>query len=197
MKNLKPSFVYKRPRLSKKVWITHKELPDFFKLIMSLSTLKPESVSLFSFRVESLVKASGFQFAFVYLKECLRLTLKALSGQPEVHGSGKTYVKRDKDGLPTIIPGDLRWVLRTAINDPVRRSMYLSPDISMILTCLSVFRVFKVNTPVSLDTIVSEFSGTSRTLNGVQESLFDLFGRTDLLLPSFRLIGGESAGPNG
>lgn len=67
-----------------------------------------EYVELMS-RIKRLVKRSGWNFAFLYLKESLRLIIQALGGSPEFVSPGKgLLVKRDKFGLPTILPGRIR-----------------------------------------------------------------------------------------
>jgi hypothetical protein len=44
----------------------------------------------------------------MYLKESLRLTVRHLAGSPETDTFNKILVKRDRFGLPTIIPLKLR-----------------------------------------------------------------------------------------
>jgi len=72
--------------------------------------------------------------------------------------------------------------------------------VTAVLTLLSVFRVFPTNVAVKLDTIVSEFSGLSRSfeLTSLRAALRDLLGkRAYLNLSAQKLIKLESASPNG
>lgn len=202
MFNFLSSFVYRGTKPSRKVWITLRELPKFFNLVSTLSALDHKSVKLFGSRIEHLIRKSGFQFAFPYLKEANRLTLKALSGEPEIVGvNSRIYVKRDRSGIPTILPGTFRHILRKVISDPLLKERSdMLPQISQILTLLTVYRVFSVKTPVSLDTVVSEFTGTSRTFSPekIRKALIDLLGKQYKIRGMhMRLIGGESSGPNG
>jgi hypothetical protein len=68
------------------------------------------------------------------------------------------------------------------------------------LSLLSVFRVFPTKVAVKLDTIVSDFTGLSRTFDSLQlqAALRDLLGKRQLInLPPQSLIKLETASPNG
>lgn len=64
-------------------------------------------------RIRRLIKKSGFQFTFLYLKESYRLVIRYLSdhGEPDTVLPNTVMVKRDHVGLPTIIPLQLRHIL--------------------------------------------------------------------------------------
>jgi len=100
----------KLPKLSRKAWITLDELPKYTKKVIWITrtSRRAPAFSILTQRIVTLVKRSGFNFAFFYLKEVLRLTIRALSGNPEPRTVSGVLVKRDHNGLPTIIPSSLR-----------------------------------------------------------------------------------------
>jgi hypothetical protein len=146
---------------------------------------------LFLRRVEKIILSSSSTWAFAYLKECYRLTIRALSGSPEVsppYGiKGSLLVRRDKTGLPTILPPRLRQVLclfieqtRAAdcnghgIEDSILQlyppvTLIIDPrlrkDVVGILTVMTIFRTFKTKVTASVGTIISPFGGSSRTIS--------------------------------
>lgn len=70
------------------------------------------SLMLLKDRIRILIKRSGFQFTFLYLKEVYRLVIRYLAGHGEpVTPISGVMVKRDHHGLPTIIPLNLRRII--------------------------------------------------------------------------------------
>jgi hypothetical protein len=100
----------KLPKLSKKAWITLEELPKYTKKVIWITrtSRRASAFNILTKRIMTLIKRSGFDFAFLYLKEVSRLTIRALSGNPEPRTVSSVLVKRDHNGLPTIIPSTLR-----------------------------------------------------------------------------------------
>lgn len=105
----------RRPKLSKKVWITRKELSSFFSKVIWVTQCSElaSSLMLLKDRIRTLIKRSGFQFTFLYLKESYRLVIRYLAdhGEPAQIISNTVLVKRDHVGLPSIIPLRLRHIL--------------------------------------------------------------------------------------
>jgi len=141
-------------------------------------------------RVERMILTNSSTYCFKYLKECLRLSVRALAGSPETmtnYSSGEIRVRRDSWGFPTIMPLQLRLILQayviaskdtvTATDTPelfqahgvmVREPYIINPqsqrNIVGVLTMLSIFRVFKTQVRASVGTIVKPFHGFIRTL---------------------------------
>lgn len=159
--------------------------------------IKDISKSLIQFgdRIQILVKRSGFNFAHLYLKECMRLTIRSLAGQPDK--CMKIHVKVDMNGLPKIIPYNLRKILLLkGGNLQIYRNKLIG-----ILTLLSIFRVFPTCPKLKFDTITDPFKGSVRTFDKslVRRALKDLGILTNILKDrkyKTTLIGSESSGPN-
>jgi len=126
---------------------------------------------------------------FQYLKESLRLTIRAISGSPEPNTFSKgVRVSRDSHGLPTIIPLSLRrLLLDPKVNVNVVRA---------VLTLISSFRTFPTPVKPDLGTIINPFSGLSKTLpkEVLSKALRALKVRVSV--GSFKGFISESAGPN-
>jgi len=184
----------KRPKLSKKCWITEKEIRIYKSKIVWLFGVADHanSINFTCDRIEKLFK-NGHNFAFLYLKECLRLVIRFIAGSPEAVWPGKgIIVARDSRGLPYILDSATRRIFVEWKNHKLLVTAYL--------TLLSVFRVFPTKVSPKLDTIVSDFSGLSKTFDSssIRLALKDLFGKRIVLKPHApELINLESASPNG
>jgi hypothetical protein len=145
----------------------------------------------FLLRVEQMLIRNGSNYTFKYMKEALRLAVRALAGSPEIaaYQPGDIRVRRDKLGIPTILPLTLRLMLHAYIinvdnqpladygYDPMMDTTPSSPDLSMIhtkwnqrnivgvLTIMSVFRVFATKVEPTLGTIIKPFNGSVKTFN--------------------------------
>jgi hypothetical protein len=142
----------------------------------------------FGHRIQHLVDTNGRKFAVTYLKECVRLVQKFISGSPEFLSQG---IPVDlAGGLPRIIPGPLRSRMRRWDPGAYRVS----------LTLLSAFRVFSIPGQLKLSTITDPFKGLSSTLPLYEVELG--LKMLDLKLPSLEglrsvsLVYSGSAGPN-
>jgi hypothetical protein len=176
----------------KKAWITLLELSMFHRLVIWVSQTAQyaSALILLNERIVRLVRSNGFWMTFQYLKESLRLTIRAISGSPEPTSFiPKTpRVKRDSHGLPTIIPLSLRRLLR----DPKDNVNV----VRAVLTLLSSFRTFPTPVKPDLGTIISPFSGLAKTLpkEDLIRALRSLKVRVSV--GSFKGFISESAGPN-
>jgi hypothetical protein len=139
-------------------------------------------------RVERMILTNSSTYTFKYLKECLRLTVRALAGSPEALPQmipGEIRVRRDKVGIPTILPLQLRLIMHayilqaadvTGVDTPELFSTHgtfhgsyvpretQQRNIVGVLTLLSIFRVFKTKVKATVDTVIKPFDGQSRML---------------------------------
>lgn len=175
--------------------------------------LKP-SFTILNKRITKFISKSSFSSAFVYLKEVVRITIKVSGG--DKCNIGKVLVQCDSHGLPTIIP----WLLRKELLDFQSSGSKSLHDITYwgygekklvrsknqriiiaILSCLCIYRVFKVNVKPSLKTIVKPFNGLMVTLNplllsqAVNACVHPSLGRFIKLKP-IKLLMLETASPN-
>lgn len=138
-----------------------------------------------------LVKHSGFQFTFMYLKLVMHFTVSALSGRPVLVSDQKgPYISLDAQGYPRILPKVIRNIL---ISKPS------SKVVGAILSLISIFRVFPTHVKPSYESVTDPFSGTSRSLDldVINRAVKDVFPKYLDSRLRLSLIGGESAGPNG
>jgi hypothetical protein len=175
----------------RKEWITLSELHSFYKLpsIITGTSGSLKSLKLLNSRIVALVGTNGWSFTFLYMKEVLRLTIRALGGQPETSWNNSIpRVKRDFSGLPTIIP----LLIRRDLNNPDK-----NVNIVRVTLCvLSVFRVFKVPVKPSLDSIIAPFDGLTRTCDYliIRKALNKLNLKVKFSI--FKGFISESSGPN-
>jgi len=141
-------------------------------------------------RISTLFKRSGPQFTFLYLKEAMRLIIRSLSGNPEPHSLNAVRVKRDHNGLPTIVPSSLRKLLLNFRGE--------QRAVVCILSIISVFRVFPTKVKPSLGTIIAPFDGITRTIDSsaIKLALAELTRNVKFSLSLPTLLKLESAGPN-
>jgi len=176
----------------KKAWITLLELSLFHRLVIWVSQTSQfkSALILLNERIVQLVKSNGFWMTFQYLKESLRLTIRAISGSPEPKSfiNNTPRVSRDHFGFPTIIPLSLRILLREP-KDNVN-------VVRAVMTLISCFRVFPTPVKPDLGTIINPFSGLANTLpkEGIVKALKSL--RTRASVGPFKGFISESAGPN-
>lgn len=149
-------------------------------------------------RILALIKHNKFDFTFLYLKEAMRLTVQALSGNPSNSDPLKIRVKTDFTGLPTIIPHKLRLILRLWIESP-GLSAYNVSVVRAVNTLLSVYRVFPTKPKVDLKSItdpLTEFCVSSLPLDKLSNAISEIIPKLEIKLNKSHLIGGETAGPN-
>lgn len=186
-----------RKESDRKLWIRLSEFDKYISIVVwmtSSKALKPY-YKKFLARVEKIMKINSSTWAFAYFKEVLRLTIRALAGTPEIISpSNSIRVKRDRYGVPKVIPHQLRVVIWQFIDftnqggsliPPLLKFQGLrdedvlaytrqaaqSPAFSQkaiigILTLLSIFRVFKTKVEPDFSTITQPFNGFVRTIPG-------------------------------
>jgi hypothetical protein len=161
LKLLNPTL--KRAKLSDKVWMKpEKELSKYFKITAFLFDIQEYSSGVKDLmkRIKALIKRSGIKFAFLYLKECNRLLVRYLAGSGDTDPIKGIQVRRDPDGLPKLIPTELRSAIKNC--DFMKKD---SAFVQFVLTLINVYRVFNARAKVSLGTITDPFQGLNKTLD--------------------------------
>jgi len=157
---MKKSISFNKDNKKKRVWGKPSMFPAYIRLLMWVTgnTEYSQEFEITIARIAHLYKTNGPKYTFQYLKEGLRLIIQSLGGNPSltVNLLG-VRVKRDKLGLPTILP--LR--IRAALSDRVLLDKTL---VKSILTIMSLFRSFKFVTEPDLGPITRPFSGVTQTL---------------------------------
>lgn len=137
-----------------------------------------------------MIQRNGSTYAFSYLKECMRILVRALAGTPHLRGNVSgvwIFIRLDHYGMPTIFPLKLREYLREYINycNHVESGKafemkvqsefhpnkwddaplpYHTKRIAAILTLASLFRVLNTKVKADLSTIIDPFRGNYSTL---------------------------------
>nr|UPW42219.1 MAG: putative RNA dependent RNA polymerase [Yunnan mito-like virus 44] len=173
----------------KSPFLNIKKLSNFGRLLLWLFSETKQKQYIFQMisAFNTMFKRNGVTFLVLYLKEAHRLTLKALSGQPEVC---KTFPRvATRLGFPLIIPGSLRVSM-------FKRDIV---TIQLVLSVLSVYRILKVPPQLKLSSITDLFTGSADTLPlwEVREAMKVLHCIERFkIIPNARLLPNVSAGPN-
>nr|UJQ92599.1 MAG: putative RNA-dependent RNA polymerase [Mitoviridae sp.] len=171
-------------------------LTDLLLWLTSAWRLRRE-FRMLTYRILQIGTYSGPGYLVQYLKEAHRLVMVSLAGTPESRSSSDDIlVNRDPTGLPKIIPGSLRTLMRL---DRSGSRNYLV--IRGVLTVLSFYRIIKCKPILKLETITSPFKGLYKTVP--QEELWRAIKvlpmtRQKLVWhqPRSRYFISESSGPN-
>lgn len=103
------------------------------------------------------LEKSGAKYLTNYLKACVRICLFFLSGRDHrALVEGEAWVHRGVDGLPKVIPLEVR---RHFVN---LRATGARDSLKVVRVCLSIlcfYRILKVGSKVDLSTITSPFTG--------------------------------------
>jgi hypothetical protein len=124
-----------------------------------------------------------------------------MSGNPSCSDPQKIRVKTDSFGIPTIIPFELRKIVRHFIEnkESTYNYVYQLRLLRALLTCLSIYRVFPTKVIPKLDTItdpIRSYSVTSLDYNKLEDAVREIIPSKYLRVNKSKIIGGESAGPN-
>jgi hypothetical protein len=135
-------------------------------------------------RIHHLYSKNGKVFLVLYCKECTRIIQKFVSGHPELVTN--QFPIGLKGGLPSIIPGTLRSLIRSGDQVTTRG----------ILSVFALYRIFKIPGVLKLNTITDPFTGLDESVP-VYECIraVNEIGRIKIL-HKFRLLFLSSAGPN-
>lgn len=173
-------------------WISLKEIKLYMFIavwIAQCTEYLPHFLILRS-RVVHMHQHHGWNFTFSYLKLCVQLTIQAINHTP-LFTMSEPRVRRDHHGMPTIIPGPLRSIIRNQEHVDWLRVTKAT------ITCLSVFRVFPTKVSPNLETITAPFSGLSQTIDKSTLHMVLNAMRIRLKPGVFKGFISESAGPNG
>lgn len=143
-------------------------------------------------RIVLLLEKSGPTFTVQYLKECTRIVQKFIAGQTQNASEGVAVSL--VNGLPRIIPGALRKLIRSG--DPV--------TIRGVLTVLTLYKLLKCRPKLKLNTIDDPFSGITKVLNPIQvKAVIQMlprsikYGRVSYGIRKYiRTLVSSNAGPN-
>jgi len=161
-------------------------------LLCGLTDLLTEYKTLTT-RMVFLWKKSGKKFLVLYLKETVRMVIAFLNHSKYTLPKGGTQARKDRRGLPTIIPGKLRHLIRLARDEGQWRSILATRT---VLTILSFYRVMAFSAKPSLASITDAFVGKDPLFpSGELGEVLALFPTVKLGKPT--LFISESAGPNG
>ncbi|USV40785.1 putative RNA-dependent RNA polymerase [Leptosphaeria biglobosa mitovirus 3] len=152
-------------------------------LIWSLQLPKNPYMLLVS-RLVTLWKTNGPKHLVLYLKEATRIIQAFVSGNPVFCTEFPISLK---GGLPSIIPGPLRLLMRQRDLNTFRG----------VLSVLAVYRVIQIPGKLKLETITEPFKGQDRILPQyeVKNCSSEIFRRNILLKP-IKLLRLGTAGPN-
>jgi len=144
-------------------------------------------------RMVTLWKKSGKKFLVLYLKEAVRMVIAFLNHSQYTLPKGGTEVRKDRRGLPMIVPGKLRVHFRLARDEGAFPSILVT---RAVLTVLSFYRVISFRQKPDLSSIIGSFTGVSPLfLTEELVKVMALFPKVQLGKPSWFIS--ESAGPNG
>jgi hypothetical protein len=134
-------------------------------------------------RLVTLWKTNGPKHLVLYLKEATRAVQAFVSGNPVLSTDFPISLK---GGLPSIIPGPLRLLMRQRDQDTLRG----------VLSVLAVYRVIQIPGKLKLETITESFKGQCSTLpkHEVRRCSSEIFKR--IYLQPIKLLRLGTAGPN-
>lgn len=133
-------------------YISQRLFPHWLRLLVWCLQLSPAPYKKFGARIASLWKYNGVSFTVQYLKECTRIVQHFVSGHP-VFTTNVMPIGL-AGGLPLIIPGSLRLLLRAKDHKTIRG----------VLSTLAVYRIMKMPCVLKLETITDPFKGQCLTL---------------------------------
>lgn len=128
-------------------------IPRYARLVLWFFNVSDGSAYLKMMDKVALYKTkSGTKFTTQFLKECVRLIQHFKSGNPTTSLPGGVRVATQR-GLPLIIPHPLRLLIEAQDGKSLR----------IVLTLLSIYRVFKYPSEPKLQTITDPFTGICGT----------------------------------
>lgn len=182
----KPSWENK---IEKRQYLNIHSLSTFARILVWLlsETKVKREVFMMVSSFNTMYKKNGSLFLIQYLKEATRLTMKAISGNPE---ECKTFPRvATRRGLPLIIPGPLR----------IRIESKCVRSIQLVLSLLTVYRILKAPGELKLSTITDLFSGERKIFTKLElESALQRLGcfKAPKLADDAYLLPSIKAGPN-
>lgn len=172
---------------SSKSWIKLFEFSKFGDLVVTLfnrSEVETESQRLIK-RILRMVNNNGYNYTFKFLKEIVRLVIHyCADSQTSPVGF---WISLDKDRLPRFLPKALRRLITSKDFIGTR----------LVLTLLSIYRVFPTRVIPDLDSIIGAHTGDTRVLD---PTVLTVVARLQKFHVDFGKPKGfisEQAGPNG
>jgi len=171
-------------------FIRKTEVHQYFRLLIWTIGLHNHRLDflLLCSRILNLWKHNGAEFVVLYLKEATRIVQHYVSGLPTSSPSGGVLVRVDGSGIPMIIPGPLRILIRRRSEDIIRG----------VLTSITLYRVIRSSPKLKVDPLVDPFKGMSPRLPDKEVSQIweKRFSKFDFMLNEAELLASVSAGPN-
>lgn len=130
----------------------------FIRLLIWSMTLDKRLFIKFGSRIESLWIHNGNTFLCLYLKECLRVTQHYISGNSVTQIDSGSVPIALTGGLPSIIPGDIRLLIKSKSSVEIRGT----------LTMFSLYRIIKIPGNPKLSTITDPFKGLYNSLPSLE-----------------------------
>lgn len=127
--------------------LTVKYVIPFTIALTWLLRLPKEPFMVFASRIIHIWSHNGPTFVVNYLKECANIVMHYVSGSP-IYVTN-SYIIGLSAGLPKIIPGSLRLLIKKGDQNIIRG----------VLSVLQMYRVIKIPTKLKLETITSPFKG--------------------------------------
>jgi hypothetical protein len=115
--------------------------------------------------ISRLWRASGRDFLVSYLKEATKICVHWVSQTPYTVQPNGVRVKRARSGLPSILPGRLRYLIATSRRLGSTKGLLA---FRVTLTILSIYRVIGCRPVLKLFSITDGFTGQTATLPNVE-----------------------------
>lgn len=176
-------------------WARTHDLWAMTHLLVLLCGLTTQMTAFRTFtkRLVTLWKHSGSKFLCAYLKEAVRMVIAFINHSLYTMPKASASVRKDRRGLPKIVPGVLRKSIVLARDQGSIKDILI---LRIVLTVLSFYRVLNFRAKPNLDSITLPFSGVGPSLPHWElEKVRTLFG--NLRFGGFSWFISESAGPNG
>lgn len=186
---------YKSGAIINRRWARTHDLWAMAHLLVLLCglTTQMDAFRTLTKRMVTLWKSSGSKFLCLYLKETVRMVIAFINHTSYTMPKASASVRKDRRGLPKIVPGVLRKSIVLARDQGSLKELL---TLRIVLTVLSFYRVLNFRAKPSLDSITLPFSGVGSSLPHWElEKVRALFG--SVKFGGFSWFISESAGPNG
>lgn len=180
--------------MAKPRWLRQKELRNYAVVsawLLGVYHLWAEGWLPLINNILSIWRSAGPDFLVKYLKESVRILQKWMAGEDP--GVSTPWISKARDGLPRILPAPIRIGIRLARDGHHSGVMVFKAAV----TILSVYRVIGASPILKLETITSQFTGSTQTLAQWEVEAVVRYLGTLLRFSPVRILWiNESAGPN-
>lgn len=164
------------------------------KLIVRLTGTEEHKTGMGSLRdkILRLWEINRKPFVVKYLKCCFLITVNTLAHSKYVSQPGDPIVSVDSNGIPRIIPKDLR---RHIVCADKEKDWML---IQAILSIFNLYRIISVPGSLKLQSITDPFNGINQEFDGrvIETGIEILLGRVPRIKGRWSFVHISSAGPN-